>query len=321
MNPYEQQTPNNPTTPSNPSNRSRTIYLAIIAVLAAATLYLFFNKQKSDDTIENQTEQLEVAQTDFADLETDYNAVLARLDEMKTQSAQMDSLLGTKSEEVEALKTKIASILKDKNASASKLKEANGLIAELNKKLSSFEEQLVALKRENIELTEDNKQLSEEKMALETERSNLNNEKQALEKKVEEGSVLSASNIKLTSLKQGKNLVGKAVEKETEKATKVDMMRISFDLNDNRISESGDKMIYIVVSGPNGAVYGRSTFRTHEGKEKVYTATKIVPYRRGEKAYGVTLDWTPNSNFEKGNYHVDLYHMGYKIGSQQVSLR
>lgn len=318
MNPYEQKPQDNPTPAAN---KSRTIYLAIIAVLAAATIYLFFNKQKSDDTIQDQTEQLEIAQTDFTDLETDYNAVLARLDEMKSQSAQMDSLLGTKSEEVEALKVKIASILKDKNASASKLKEANGLIAELNKKLSSFEEQLVALKRENIELTEDNKQLSEEKSALETERTALNSEKQALEKKVEEGSVLSAANIRMETLKQGKNLVGKAVEKETSKAAKVDMMRITFDLNDNRISESGDKMIYMVVTGPNGTVYGRSTFRTHEGKEKVYTATKVVPYHRGEKAYGVTLDWTPSQAFSKGSYHVDLYHMGYKIGSQQVSLR
>ncbi|MBU3676186.1 MAG: hypothetical protein FGM54_03265, partial [Chitinophagaceae bacterium] len=92
MNPYEQQTPNNPT-PSQ--NKWRNVYIAIIAVLAAATVYLFFNKQKTDDTIEAQTEQLELAQTDFADLETDYNAVLARLDEMKSQSAQMDSLLGT----------------------------------------------------------------------------------------------------------------------------------------------------------------------------------------------------------------------------------
>lgn len=318
MNPYEQKPELTPT-PSN--NNSRIIYLVIIAVLAAALIYLFVSKQKSDDTIENQTEQLETAQTDFTDLETDYNAVLARLDEMRTQSVQMDSLLGTKTEEVNALKEKIAAILKDKNASASKLKEANGLIAELNKKLSSFEEQLVALKRENIELTEDNKQLSEEKSALETERSNLNNEKQALEKKVEEGSVLSASNIRMETLKQGKNLVGKAVEKETSKATKVNMIRITFDLNDNRISESGDKIIYMVITGPNGTVYGRSTFRTHEGKDKVYTTTKIVPYHKGEKAYGVTLDWTPSTTFEKGSYHVDLYHMGYKIGSQQVALR
>lgn len=318
MNPYEQKPEDKPT-PAN--NNSRIIYLGIIAVLTAALIYLFVSKQKSDDTIENQTEQLEIAQTDFTDLETDYNAVLARLDEMRTQSVQMDSLLGTKTEEVNALKEKIAAILKDKNASASKLKEANGLIAELNKKLSSFEEQLVALKRENIELTEDNKQLSEEKSALETERANLNNEKQALEKKVEEGSVLSATNIRMETLKQGKNLVGKAVEKETSKAAKVDMIRITFDLNDNRISESGDKMIYIVITGPNGTVYGRSTFRTHEGKEKVYTATKVVPYHRGEKAYGVTHDWTPSSTFQKGSYHVDLYHMGYKIGSQQVALR
>lgn len=318
MNPYEQKPQDNPT-PS--ANKSRTIYLVIIAVLAAALIYLFVTNQKKGDTIQEQTEQLETAQTDFTDLETDYNAVLARLDEMKSQSLQMDSLLGTKSEEVEALKVKIASILKDKNASASKLKEANGLITELNKKLSSFEEQLVALKRENIELSEDNKQLSEEKSALETERTALNSEKQALEKKIEEGSVLSASNIRMETLKQGKNLVGKAVEKETSKATKVDMMRISFDLNDNRISESGDKMIYMVVTGPNGTVYGRSTFRTHEGKEKVYTATKIVPYHRGEKTYGVTLDWTPSQAFRAGSYHVDLYHMGYKIGSQEVSLR
>lgn len=297
------------------------LYIGIIAVLAALSIYLFLSKNKTETQNEDLTTQVETAATDMGELETEYNAALARLDEMKTQSVQMDSLLAEKSSEVEELKAKIQGILKDKNASKEKLAEANRLIKELNSKMNTYQEQITALKQENIQLTEDKKNLIDEKNQVTEEREVLKEEKKSLEKTVEVGSVLHASGIKMNVINMRKNLLGKEKEKETEKANKADLIRIAFDLDDNRISESGEKIIYICVYGPDGKVSGNSSFRLSDGSEKKYSVSKTVPYRQGEKTYGVTTEWRPVGDFVKGNYKVEMYHMGYKIGSETVSLR
>lgn len=312
----EQQT----TEPRKAANNN-IIYLGIIAVLAALSIYLFVSRNKTENKNEELTTQMETTTADLGELETEYNAALARLDEMKSQSVQMDSLLNVKSSEVEELKSKIQSILRDKNASKEKLAEANRLIKELNAKMSSYEEQIIALKQENIQLTEDKKNLTQEKQQLSEEKAGLQEEKKALEKTVEVGSVLHASNIRMAVLNVKKNLLGKEKEKETEKAQKADLIRISFDLDDNRISESGEKVLYISVYGPDGRVSGNGSFKLADGSEKNYSVAKTVPYRQGEKTYGVSTEWKPSGDFTPGSYKVDIFHMGYRIGSERVTLR
>ncbi|MBL7774321.1 MAG: hypothetical protein JNM95_15790 [Chitinophagaceae bacterium] len=305
---------------------SSWIYLGIIVLLLGAGIYLFLTKNRAEDENEELTNQVTTVTSDKATIETQYNAALARLDEMKNQSVQMDSLLSLKGQEVDELKKKIQAILSNKNATESQLKEANKMIADLNQRLSSFQNQIAALKNENIQLTEEKKDLIGEKNQLQEEKVGLQEEKKELEKTVELGSVLHASGFKLEAINQKKNLFGKEKEKETEKAKKADLIRVSFDLDDNRISESGEKIVYICVTDPSGSVASadgtpNTKFKMSDGSEKIYTVSKTVPYKKGEKVNGVSCEWKPLGNFTKGNYKVEVYHMGYKIGGEKVELR
>jgi predicted nuclease with TOPRIM domain len=297
------------------------IYIGIIAVLAAVSIYLFVTKNKTENQNEELTTQVETTTTDLGELETEYNAALARLDEMKSESVQMDSLLNSKNDEVESLKSRIKTILSDKNATKSQLAEANKLINELKTKMNSYQEQITALKQENVQLTEDKKNLIEEKNQVIDEKNALTEDKKVLEKTVEVGSVLHASGIKMDVINMKKNILGQEKEKGTEKARKADLIRISFDLDDNRISESGEKIIYVCVYGPDGKVAGNSSFKMVDGSEKKYSVAKTVPYKQGEKVHGVSTEWKPISDFTRGNYKVEIYHMGYKIGGENVTLK
>ncbi len=302
------------------------IYLGIIVLLLGAGIYLFLTKNRAEDENEELVNQVATVSNDKATIETEYNDALKRLDEMKTQSVQMDSLLSTKNDELSAMKSKIESILKQKNLSASQLAEANKLIAELKSKMTNYQQQITALKQENVELNEENKSLTEEKSQLTQEKQSLTEEKKGLEKTVELGSVLHASGIKMEAINNKKNLFGKEKEKETEKAKKADLIRISFDLDDNRISESGEKIIYICVYDPSGNVISANgtnstKFKLSDDSEKLYTASKTIPYKQGEKVRGISTDWKPLANFSKGSYKVEIYNMGYKIGSEMVTLR
>ena len=304
---------------------SNWIYIGIIALLLCAGIYLFFNKNKVENENEALSTQVTTISNDKAAIETEYNDALKRLDEMKTQSAQMDSLLNTKDAELTGLKSKIDKILKQKNLTKEQLAEANKLITDLKSKMSDYQQQIAALKQENVQLSEDKKNLTEEKGQLIQEKEALKDEKKGLEKTVELGSVLHASNIKMDAIHNSKNLFGKEKEKETALAKKADLIRISFDLDDNRISESGEKVIYICVYDPSGNVIAAgssgSKFKLADESDKTFTTSKTVPYKQGEKVKGISTDWRPATSFNKGTYKVEIYHMGYKIGSEMVTLK
>lgn len=306
-------------------NKTNWIYLSIIAVLLVAGIYLFLSKNKTENANEELSNQITTVINDKAEIETEYNAALARLDEMRSENSRMDSLLNTKDGELSALKSKIKSLLNQKNLSKNQLAEANKLIAQLKAKMTGFEEQLIALKQENIALSEDNRQLTEEKNSLTEEKTALKEEKSNLEKKVEVGSVLHASHFQLEAIQNKKNLFGKEKEKETSKASKADLIRIRFDLDDNRISESGEKLLYICVYDPAGNVIAangnaNAKFRMSDNTDKAYSATKMVMYKQGESAKGISTDWRPLNHFNAGSYRVEIYHMGYRIGSERVTL-
>jgi hypothetical protein len=43
-------------------------------------------------------------------------------------------------------------------------------------------------------------------------------------------------------------------------------------------------------------------------------------YKQGESAKGISTDWRPLNHFNAGSYRVEIYHMGYRIGSERVTL-
>lgn len=306
--------------------RSSWIYLSIIAILLAAGIYLFLSKNKAEDENEELTNQVSTVTNDKDNLQKEFEAALLRLDEMKNQSIQADSLLQERAEEVEALKKRIQKILASGHATESQLKEARNMINEFKNRVNNYEKQITALKQENIQLTEENKDLTEQKGKLQEDKTNLEETVKERDKTIEVGSVLHASGFKMEAINQKKNLLGKDKEVETTKAKKADLIRITFNLDDNRISESGEKMLYICVTDPSGMVStvnnSRNTrFKLTDGSEKLYTVSKTVAYKKGEPVYGINCEWKPAQDFQKGTYKVEVYHMGYKIGGENVSLK
>lgn len=309
----------NNTQDTQKSFNTNWIYLGIIAILLVAGIYLFVTKNEVEKQKADTINELATVSTDKATVENQYNAALARLDEMKGQSIQMDSLLNDRNAEVEELKRKIKKILDNKNASESELKKANSMIAQLNSKMAEFQNTITALKQENITLTEEKKQLT-------TAQENLKEEKRKVEKTlettIETASILHASDFKMEAINKKKNLLGKDKEVETGKAKKADFIKFSFDLDENRVSESGEKVIYICVYKPNGSIAGNnSKFKLSTGAEKGYTTSKTISYKQGEKVNDIATQWIPSEDFEKGNYKVEVYHMGYNIGSENVTLK
>lgn len=300
--------------PEKPRSRNGLIYGILIAALAGTWIYMLYDKNKASETIVQQSTQIDSISSSRDALQQEYNAANARLDDLISQNSRMDSLVKTKDKEIQDMKARIGSILSNKNATQAQLAEARRLIEQLKSNIEGYTQTIERLEGEKIVL-------AGERDVARKQRDSVSTVKDSLTKKVDLGSVLHASNIKLSPI----NIKRSGKEVETSKAKRADMMRVTFDLDENRIAPTGDKDIYVAITAPDGSplaveALGSGRFTLEDGTEKLYTAKKTVSYVQGQKQL-ISMDWKQNSDFKPGDYAVEIYHNGFRIGQGRVTLK
>jgi hypothetical protein len=318
------ETTNYPKASTEAAAPRKTYKNAIIGVLALALVgtggWLIYDKSNSGQTIEKQQTQIATVVAEKSEVQKSFDASLARLDAMSTENTGLKNQLTAKNDEITKTKAEIREILNKKNATAAELSRAKGLIAKLNDKITGLQEDVARLTTENQTLTTDKVVLTQEKAKLNEDLTTTTTAKVELEKKVDIASTLNASNIAITPLKVKNN--GK--EKVTSTAKRVDKLMISFDV-DNRIAASGPTDVYVCVIGPDGKpisleTMGSGTFTTREEGDKMFTAKVPVEIETAKKKT-VEFGFAPNTSFMEGNYTIQIYQNGFKIGEGTQELK
>jgi len=248
------------------------------------------------------------------ELQRELNDAALRLDVLKTSNVKADSLLKTKDKDIQDLKNRVQTIINNKNATAAQLAEARRLIAELKGNIETYTAQIDSLKTANMQLAEEKRVVTQERDVV---RKNYDSANQVIKQKedvIDVGSTLHASNFSIIGIKEKSG--GK--EKVTTTAKRVDKLRITFDIDENRITQSGPKDLYVAITSPDGnpvvvEALGSGKFVTRDGAEKLFTKKVQINYVQGEKQ-PVTVEWTQNSGFQTGNYKIEIYNNGFKIG-------
>jgi hypothetical protein len=302
----------------------------IIALLLASTLgmggYIVYDKTQ-DKKVEVASIQKDVVikNLDSAKnlLQIEFNIASSKVDTLTANNAQLQGVLGERNSEIIAIKSKISSILKKGNATNEELAEAKNLIAQLNGKIDDLVVEVGKLKGENEQLTTEKNVLTTEKNDLTTDKKNLEDNlqktetiKKNLEDKVDVASTLHASNINITSMKmKGSDA------KETETAKRVEFFRVSFILDENRVAQSGKKNIYVLITNPDGTASStEGNFKARDGADIMFTNKIEVNYEQG-KVTPVSFDWKPGAKFEIGEYKIEIYNNGFKIGEGKKYLK
>lgn len=310
-------------TPQSQPPKGKNNKNLVIGLLAAGLLgtwgYFLYDKNKSGEEIKKEQTNSLTYMSQRDSVKAMYEEAEIRLDSI---TGANNSLQGEKSamqsslqKEIDAKKAEIRKILSDKNATKAQLDKARTMIAELNDKISGLEAEVTRLTGENQELNFANTSLKEEKTTLESNLQTAAAEKEELAKTVDVASTFSASNIQVTSVNEKNN--GK--EKATTTAKKVDKLVVSFDV-ENRIAQSGAADMYIVVTGPDGkTVTEQGTLNTREEGDKAFTAKVPIEYVQG-KRQNVQFP-IKQSGFATGNYKIEIYHNGFKIGEGVRSLK
>ncbi len=292
-----------------PKRSNAWIYVLIILLLLGTNIYLFLDGKKKANTLSNVISQRDTVIISRDNIKTEYDAALTRLDQLTSQNAQLKTEADSKNGEIAKLRKQIEGIIGKEHKSEADVARAQKLINQLRGKVRSFEDRIAELEGENS-------QLSQQRDVVVKENTNL-------QEKVKLGSVLHASNIRLTAIDLRRH---GTKQRETEKARKADLLRIQFDIDDNRIAENGNKELYLVITGPDGtllsnAAFGSGTTTTSDGATLNYTMAKQVMINANQQLKDIVLDWNQDTNYLKGLYSIDIYHEGYKIGSGSVTLR
>lgn len=310
----------NPQQPEKRDNRG-LIYGILIAALLGTWGYIIYDKSKTRDLIQSKDVQYSTLDSSRNQVQKEYEDALLRLDDLSGKNSKLDSLLKTRDKELESVKTRISQLVRKQNASASDLAEARRLISQLNGKIDGFVAEIERLQGENQTLTQERNNLTTQKAELEQTLSTTQTEKKAAEEKVDIASTLHASNFRIEAV----NERGGGKEKATTTAKRADKFRISFDLDENMVAPSGEKDLYILVYDPSGKLISEQglrsgTFSTRQAGEKQYTNRIQVNYEQGQRK-NVSFDLRQTDKYQPGNYKVEVYHNGFKIGDNTVSLK
>ena len=299
------------------SGKNATIIVLAIAFVASLG-YLAVSKNKSANVVEQQQTQIAKVSDEKSGIQKSFDESLVRLDSMSTVSNSLKGTLASRNAEIAKRKTEIRALLNKKNATAAELAKAKELIGQLNDKIGSMEQEVAHLTQDNQSLTQDKAVLTTDKEKLTSDLSTTTAAKEDLEKKVDVASTLNASNIAITPVDVKSN--GK--EKVTSTAKRVNKLVISFDVN-NRIAQAGSTDVYVCVMGPDGkniATPASGTFTTREEGDKSFTAKVPVDLETG-KNKNVQFAFAPGANFQQGNYTIQIYQNGFKIGEGTRSLK
>ncbi len=292
-----------------PSINNRWIYLSIIALLLGTNIYLFFQKKDTSEQNIQMVGQIDSVITEKEILQLEYDASLARLDKLNSANAELEEKLKLKDIEIEKAKSRIQSILDKENSSELELKEARNLLASLNSQITEYEKQIAVLIKANETL-----QMEMDAIVVENEE---------LFEQIELAKIINITNIKLTALNIRKS--GKK-QTETSRAKRADVLRITFDVIENRFTEKGEEEFNIRIVNPKGmllsnAALGSGSFLDEEGETIFYSVSKRIDITPGKPKRNIVVDWNQGADYVKGPYVVEVYHKGFLVGSGSVSLR
>lgn len=282
------------------------IIISLSALVVGLSAYLFYDSTNGDMS------EAEI-KTEFMNLKSDYELLQVDLENsMKDLAISNNTILMQKSQ--------IETILKKNAISEEELLVAKQLMSEIsqnvmkeyNKRIEHLQKDKAALNLQTEKDAEKQKTLLAQIKTLEKDKKNLNQqigrEKLNSLKKdnlIKYASKLSISNFILKGVKVRRN--GKEVQ--TDKASRIDKLDVSFDINENLLAETGEKELYLVVHLPDKtlATFSNKASGTFllDGEQKVYSEKLMINYINGTNVT-VTTQWE-NDDFQRGNYVLEVY--------------
>ncbi|MEZ0129051.1 hypothetical protein AB9T88_04430 [Flavobacterium sp. LBUM151] len=290
----------------NPKNNNSSLkaVIAVLAVLLIGSLVYIF--KLSSDT--------DVVKTELTTTLTEKESVMKDLQELKATYDAAIAENTSMSDELIQERDKVVALMDDLNKSKGDVSKYRNQVVGMQAKMKTLVAENDELKKQNGVLTVQRDStivvLGESKKFNEV----LVGQNEELAKTVEKGSKLSILNTKTAAYKLKSS--GKQIE--TDKASRADVLKVSFTIAENQIAKSGDKTYYIQVIDAKNNVLGDKKTESFGENSLTYSFKKTIQYEN--KTVQVSED-LPGKDFAKGTYFINVFDNDELVSKTSFSLR
>ena len=278
--------------------KTKIIVLLSVCILGLSVYMLY-------DSLNIEMSETEV-KTQFTDLKSEYHYIQKDL-ELAVSDIHFNS------KEIVAQKQKIEKLINKNNVTQEELMEAKKIMGTLSKTiLKNYKEKVIVLEDEKLKLLSEKDKIVIEISKLQDKVNDLD-EKIIKEKKISErkdqlityASKLSLSNFKLNSFKVRSS--GKEIQ--TDKAYRIDRIKVNFDINENILAPSGQKILFMVIKNPKSETVTFSNRPSGvffvNNKKNIFSDKVEINYANGKEQ---TLEFVwDNEDFSRGDYVMEVY--------------
>ncbi|WP_136668108.1 hypothetical protein [Flavobacterium sp. H122] len=251
-------------------------------------------------------------------LKTEKETVIKDLETTKKSLEEAIASNTSLSDELIAERDKIQQLMaeleKSKDIDPESLAKYKNEAERLKAKIAVLMKQIEGLKSENKTLVTRIDSTSTELKKTRSINDTLVSKNDYLAKTVERGSKLSIVNLQTTAVKQKSS--GRQVE--TDKASRANVLKISFTIAENQIAKSGDKYYYVQVIDSKNNVLGDKKNETFGDKLLTYSFVSTVRYEN--KTVKVEKD-LPVTDVNEGTFFVYVFDKSELVAKSSFTLK
>ena len=244
--------------------------------------------------------------------------LIGMLEEYDSMSINNDALSDSISQEREKIQGLLTELENEKKYSARKLYKLNKENQTLRKIMQGYVHTIDSINTQNVSLKNDLTIKGQQLTDVTIERDKALTENEELSTKVTLGSKLQATAILGTAFR----LKASGKQAETTRASRANMLKACFTINENRIAKAGNKRVYLRVVSPEGTVLINNSsimLKDATGKDVQSSSHRDINYQNTTTDMCIFFE---NANeFTQGEYILELYSEQAKIGVTSFALK
>ncbi|GAA4273567.1 hypothetical protein U6A24_18650 [Aquimarina gracilis] len=275
---------------------------ALLLILGIFT-YKFYNEEKQNKAILQQEKDL--IESELGELITKYDNAIALNEVMD------DHLLKAKERIVVLLDS-----VKDNDANLALISRYRREVGKLKKERERLFKLADSLTAANTQLATDLDSTSVELNRRIIYSDSLQTQNSKLAEIVERGSALTAANIKA----EGVRVRNSGKISSSSKASRAEKVRVCFTLSPNKLTERGDKELFVQVINPENNLIGDKVSVNFDDAILTYSGRNKVFYENEALDVCVLVD-AAEGELVKGNYVVNLFSGPRMISNTQFELK
>ena len=316
---------------------SKTISTIAIILLLLLSGYLWYNNTQLRQANTDKSVEITALEEVQKELDSDYQAALESIESLRTDNQELNALIDNQKEELKAQKAKINNLIWTQR----ELDKAREEIAKFETLTTQYLAEITDLKSQNEYLTRTNAQLNEDILVLNedltaekeltneltqtravlmSEKEDLSEKNAALSDKVEIGSAIKINWMSF----EGGEVKDDGSWKKRKIAKRSKTLRTCFRTETNVVVPAGEETFFLRIVGPTGETYAVDETGSGQLTDKLtgesvrYTMSGTLTYNNEDTE--ACMDWDPNFEVPKGEYKVQIYNKGYRVGTGAFKL-